>query len=98
MIKDVSETIENEAKEQNGGFLSTLLRTLAARIIGNMLAGKLKYQDKEQIKKQLRQVIIFDAASSFNNFQNTKIFIKMNLNLMVFVLQIIYLKPRMRYM
>ena len=40
LIKGVSETIQNEAKEQKGGFLSMLLGTLGASLLGNMLAGK----------------------------------------------------------
>ena len=40
MIKGVSETIENEAKEQKSGFLSMLLVTLGASLLGNLLAGK----------------------------------------------------------
>ena len=36
----MSETIKNEAKEQKGGFLSMLLGTLGASLLGNMLAGK----------------------------------------------------------
>ena len=40
LLKGVSETIQNEAKEQKGGFLSTLLGTLCASLLGNMLAGK----------------------------------------------------------
>ena len=40
LIKGVSETIQNEAKEQKGGFLSKLLGTLGASLLGNMLAGK----------------------------------------------------------
>ena len=40
LLKGVSETIKNEAKEQNGGFLSMLLGTLATSLLGNMLAGK----------------------------------------------------------
>ena len=40
LIKGVSETIQNEAKEQKGGFLSKLLGTLVASLLGNMLAGK----------------------------------------------------------
>ena len=40
LIKHVSETIKNEAKEQKGGFLSMLLRTLGASLLGNLLAGK----------------------------------------------------------
>ena len=40
LLKGVSETIQNEAKEQRGGFLSMLLGTLSASLLGNMLAGK----------------------------------------------------------
>ena len=36
----VSETIKNEAKKQKGVFLSILLGTLGASLLGNMLAGK----------------------------------------------------------
>ena len=32
LIKGISEAIKNEAKEQNGGFLSMLLGTLGARL------------------------------------------------------------------
>ena len=42
MIKRVSETIKNEAKEQKVGFLEKLLGTLAESILGNMTAGKPK--------------------------------------------------------
>ena len=40
LIKGVSETIKNEAKEQKGGFLGMLLHTLGARLLGNLLTGK----------------------------------------------------------
>ena len=40
LLEGVSETIKNEAKEQKGGFLSVLLGTLGANLLGNMLAGK----------------------------------------------------------
>ena len=36
----VSKTIQNEAKEQEGGFLSMLLGTLRASLVGNILTGK----------------------------------------------------------
>ena len=39
-LKGVSETVQNEAKEQKGGFLSMLLGTLGASLLGNILAGK----------------------------------------------------------
>ena len=40
LLKGVSETIQNEAKEQTGGFLSMLLGTVGASSLGNILAGK----------------------------------------------------------
>ena len=36
----VSETIQNKAKEQRGGYLSMLLGTLGVSLLGNILAGK----------------------------------------------------------
>ena len=39
MIKKISETSKNEAKEQTVRFLPVLLGTLAASILGNALAG-----------------------------------------------------------
>ena len=39
LIKDISETIQNEAKEQKGGFLGMLLGTLGASLLGNVLTG-----------------------------------------------------------
>ena len=40
LLEGVSETIKNEAKEQKEGFLSIVLGTLGASLLGNMLAGK----------------------------------------------------------
>ena len=40
LFKRVSETIQNEAKEQKRGFLNMLLGTLGASLLGNVLAGK----------------------------------------------------------
>ena len=40
LIKDVSETIKNEGKEQKGGFLGMLLCTLGATLLGNLLTNK----------------------------------------------------------
>ena len=40
LIKGISEMIKNEAKERKGGFISVLLETLAASILGNALARK----------------------------------------------------------
>ena len=38
--KGVTKTIENETKEQKGGFLSMLLGTLGAILLGYLLTGK----------------------------------------------------------
>ena len=39
-LKGVSETIQNDAKEQKRGFRSMLLGTLGASLLGNILSGK----------------------------------------------------------
>ena len=39
LLKGVSKAIKNETKEQKGGFLSMLLGTLGASLLGNLLAG-----------------------------------------------------------
>ena len=39
LLKGVSKTVENETKGQRGGFLSMLLGTLGASLLGNLLTG-----------------------------------------------------------
>ena len=39
-MKGVTKTIENEAKEQKGGFLSMLLGTLVTSLLENLLSGE----------------------------------------------------------
>ena len=39
LLKGVSKTIENETKEQTGGFLSMLLGTFGGSLLGNLLTG-----------------------------------------------------------
>ena len=39
LLKGVTETVQNEVKEQKGGFLSMLLGTLGASLLGNLLTG-----------------------------------------------------------
>ena len=39
LLKGFSKTIQNEAKEQKGEFLSMLLGTLGASLLGKILAG-----------------------------------------------------------
>ena len=40
LLKGVAESVQNEVKEQKGGFLSMLWGTLGARLLGNLLSGK----------------------------------------------------------
>ena len=40
LLKGVTNTIKYETKEQKGGFLSMLLGTLGATLLGNLLSGK----------------------------------------------------------
>ena len=40
LLKGLTETVQNEVKEQRGGFLSMLLGTLGASLLGNLLTGK----------------------------------------------------------
>ena len=40
LLEGVTETVQNEIKEQKGGFLSMLLGTLCASLLGNLLTGR----------------------------------------------------------
>ena len=39
LLKGVTEAVQNEVKEQKGGFISMLLGTLGASLLGNILTG-----------------------------------------------------------
>ena len=75
LLKGVSKTIENETKEQKGGFLSMLLGTLGAHLLGNLLiGGKGIMRTGDGIvragsgsKKKPKFIVIF---SSFNKYRN----------------------------
>ena len=40
LLKGITETVQNEVKEQKGEFLSMLLGTLSASLLGNILTRK----------------------------------------------------------
>ena len=65
LVKGVSETIKNEAKQQKGGFLGMLLRTLGASFLGNLLTGNGTIRASEST---IGTAQIFNAASSFSKF------------------------------
>ena len=73
LLKRVTKTIENETEEQRGGFLSMLLGTLGASLLGNLLSGKGLacagqgiVRAGEGVKKNPK--IQFDAMSSINKY------------------------------
>ena len=40
LLKGVTETVQNEVREQKGGFLRILLGSLGASLLGNLLTGR----------------------------------------------------------
>ena len=101
-FKGVSETIQNKAKEQRRGFLSMLLGTLGVNLLGNILAGRginrsgegviragygnKKGQKRQDYKKKM------DFQCLLKHTLKHKYIIKMRLDLMVVILEIIYKK------
>ena len=70
LLKGVTETIKNETKEQKGCFLSMLLGTLGASLLGNLLTGKGTIRAGEgtvRAGEGIRKKS-FNAASSFNKY------------------------------
>ena len=74
LLKGVTKTIENETKEQRGGFLSMLLGTLGASLLGNLLSGKGLARAGEGIvragegaskKKQTKFTITFSSINKY---------------------------------
>ena len=52
--KGITKTIKNETKEQKEGFLSMLLGTLGANLLGNLLTGKGIVRAGSENKKKKR--------------------------------------------
>ena len=75
LLKGVSKTIENETKEQRGGFLSMLLGTLGASLLGNLLtggkgivrAGDGIVRACEGSKKDPKFTVIFSSINKYRN-------------------------------
>ena len=66
LLKGVTESVQNEVKKQRGGFLSMLLGTLGANLLGNLLAGKGIHRAGEGIVRVGEGSMVFNTASSFN--------------------------------
>ena len=76
LLKGVSKTIENETKEQRGGFLSMLFRTLGASLLGNSLTGKgimragdgiVRAGEGSGSKKKTKFAITFSSINKYRN-------------------------------
>ena len=52
LLKGVTELVENEVKEQKGGFLSMLLGMLGASLLGNLLTGKGAFHAGKGVNKK----------------------------------------------
>ena len=85
LLKGVTKKIENETKEQRGGFLSMLLGTLGASLLGNLITGKGIMRTGDGIVRagsgsiasraksdgSKKKPKFFVTFSSFNKYRNT---------------------------
>ena len=73
LLKGITKTIENETKEQRGRFLSMLLGTLEASLLGNLLtggkgivrAGEGVKRAGEGVKKKTKFAVTFSSINKF---------------------------------
>ena len=77
LLKGVSKAIKNETKEQKGGFLSMLLGTLGASLLGNLLSdrkgimragdGIVRAGEGSGSKKKPKFTVTFSSANEYRN-------------------------------
>ena len=80
LLKGVTKTIENQTKEQRGGFLSMLLGTLGASLLGNLLtggkgivrAGEGVLRAGEGVKKKTNFLLPFHPLTNFETSEYYK--------------------------
>ena len=68
LLKGVSETIHHEAREQRGGFLSMLLGTLGAFLLGDILSKGLSGKGVIRAGEGIIRVGYVSKGSSLKNF------------------------------
>ena len=66
LLNVVSKTIQNEAKEKKGGFLSLLLSTLGASLLGNILTSKGMNRAGERLSNNTKVQKCYQNEPSFN--------------------------------
>ena len=52
LLKGITESVQNEIKKQKGGFISMLLGTLGASLLGNLLIGKCAFHARKRVNKK----------------------------------------------
>ena len=52
LLKGITESVQNEIKQQKGGFLSMLLGTLGASFLGNLPTGKGTFHAGKRVNKK----------------------------------------------
>ena len=52
LLKGITESVPNEIKEQKSGFLSMLLATLGASLLGNIITGKGAFHARKRVNKK----------------------------------------------
>ena len=77
LLKGISKTIKNETKEQRGGFLSMLLGTLGASLVGNLLTdgkgimragdGIVRASAGSRSKKNPKFTVTFSSINKYRN-------------------------------
>ena len=56
LLKGITELVQNEIKEQKGGFLRMLLGTLGASLLGNLLTGKGVFHARKRVNKKVKGI------------------------------------------
>ena len=69
-LKGVTKRIKNQTKEQKRGFLSTLLGTLGASLLGNSLSGKGTLRNSKRIVRAGYGSSIKENSNSITSLNN----------------------------
>ena len=68
LLKGTSKTIKNETNEQRGGFLSMLLGTLGASLLGNLLTRRELYKTGQGMRRTGQGLKKINSISSIGRF------------------------------
>ena len=70
LLRGVTETVQNEVKQQKGGFLSALLGTLSASLLGDLLIGKGVYRAEKEKEKGINRAREGFVRAGYGNNNN----------------------------